>query len=150
MHDETAARQLSGPLAFCIADRYLPPSALAQHPRPLTNADLKYTIAIPSECRLDEGPGTLEAICSADLDEAKAAEMPKAKAFLLEIDAEAVPDRRQALCRSRIPPSKFPKPSAANRRCARVKLINFKVTKPDPPLDIDSRRRLPRNQVPWP
>jgi hypothetical protein len=63
----------------------------AAKPRMIENAELKYTITVPSECRTEEGPGTLEAICSPDFDEAKSAEMSAAGALLLEVDAEAVP-----------------------------------------------------------
>jgi hypothetical protein len=64
---------------------------VAAKPRTIDNADLKYSITVPGECRTEEGPGTLEAICSPDFDEAKSAEMSAAGALLLEIDAEAVP-----------------------------------------------------------
>lgn len=60
-------------------------------PRTIENTELRYTITVPGECRTEEGPGTLEAICSPDFDEAKSAEMAAAGALLLEIDAEAVP-----------------------------------------------------------
>lgn len=64
---------------------------VAARPRAIDNAELKYSIAIPSECRLQEGPGTLEAVCSPDFDEAKSAELPAATSLLLEVDAEHVP-----------------------------------------------------------
>ncbi len=59
--------------------------------RPIENAELKYSVAVPTECRLEEGPGTLEAICAPDFDEAKSAELPAATALLLEVDAERAP-----------------------------------------------------------
>ena len=47
-------------------------AALAQTPAPddgrLSEYRLKYAIALPTGCRHDEGPGTLEAICATDLD----------------------------------------------------------------------------------
>lgn len=64
---------------------------LAAKPRTIENADLKYSVTVPTECRVEEGPGTLEAICSTDLDEAKSVELPVATALLLEVDAERVP-----------------------------------------------------------
>jgi hypothetical protein len=64
--------------------------ALAK-PRVIENADLKYSVTIPGECRTEEGPGTLEVICSPDFDEAKSAELAAAGALLLEVDAEQVP-----------------------------------------------------------
>ena len=63
----------------------------AAKPRTIENAELRYAVTVPGECRIEEGPGTLEAICSPDFDEAKSAEMSAAGALLLEVDAEAVP-----------------------------------------------------------
>jgi hypothetical protein len=60
-------------------------------PRVIDNTDLKYSVTVPSECRTEEGPGTLEAICAPDFDEAKSAELAAAGALLLEVDAEQVP-----------------------------------------------------------
>ncbi len=68
--------------------------AHAQSPTPTTpyqNTELKYTIALPTACRHEEGPGTLEAICATDLDPEASKEIAAAGALLLEIDAEAVP-----------------------------------------------------------
>lgn len=55
------------------------------------NSELKYRIDLPEQCRHNEGPGTLEAICAPDLDPKAGSEVPAAAALLLEIDAEAVP-----------------------------------------------------------
>lgn len=77
--------------ALLCAVALLTASPLAAKPRTIDNADLKYSITVPGECRIEEGPGTLEAICSADLDEAKSVELPAATALLLEVDAERVP-----------------------------------------------------------
>ncbi len=65
-------------------------SALANS-KTFDNADLGYTIALPSQCRHEEGPGTLEAVCAPDLDPKKSQEIQAAGAILLEIDAEIVP-----------------------------------------------------------
>ena len=64
---------------------------LAARPRTIDNTELKYSISIPSECRTLEGPGTLEAICAPDMDEAKSIDIPAATSLLLEVDAEPVP-----------------------------------------------------------
>ena len=64
---------------------------LAARPRTIDNSDLRYSVTIPGECRTETGPGTLEAICAPDFDEARSAEMPAAAALLLEVDAEIVP-----------------------------------------------------------
>jgi hypothetical protein len=55
------------------------------------NAELGYSIALPVQCRHDQGPGTLEAVCAPDLDPAKAVEIQAAGAILFEIDAEIAP-----------------------------------------------------------
>ena len=65
--------------------------AVTAKPRVVENAELKYSVTLPSECRTEQGPGTLEAICSPDFDEAKSAEMATAQALLLELDAEKIP-----------------------------------------------------------
>ena len=64
---------------------------LAARPRTVENAELKYSVAVPSECRTQEGPGTLEAICAPDMDEAKSVDIPAAISLFLEVDAEPVP-----------------------------------------------------------
>ena len=83
-----ATRILAGVLAaYCLSSR-VPAEA---RPRTIENGELKYSVVLPSECRTEEGPGTLEAICAPDFDEAKSAELPAATGLLLEVDAEAVP-----------------------------------------------------------
>jgi hypothetical protein len=86
---------MSKPIRTLAVAAFLVGVVLAQpanaKPRTIDNAELKYSIAVPGECRVEEGPGTLEAICSPDFDEAKSAEMSAAGALLLEIDAEAAP-----------------------------------------------------------
>jgi hypothetical protein len=66
-------------------------AAVAGDTKTITSPDLNYTIAMPATCRLEEGPGTLEAICSPDLDAAKSQVAVAASALLLELDAERVP-----------------------------------------------------------
>lgn len=59
--------------------------------RPFESAELRYSVMLPADCRHEEGPGTLEAICATDLDARRSAEMPSASAFVLEVDGEDVP-----------------------------------------------------------
>ncbi len=66
-------------------------ATVSAKPRLVDNAELKYSVTVPSECRSEEGPGTFEAICAPDFDEAKSAEMAAASALLLEVDAEVIP-----------------------------------------------------------
>ena len=83
-----------GLIAWLVWFGFAVGSAHAQSPTPTTpylNAELKYEIALPTACRHEEGPGTLEAICATDLDPEAGKEIAAAGAFLLEIDAEAVP-----------------------------------------------------------
>ncbi len=55
------------------------------------NAEQRYVVALPEACTHVAGPGTLEAICSPDLDAGKSAGLVAATAFLLEVDSEPVP-----------------------------------------------------------
>ncbi len=56
------------------------------------NAEYRYSVALPSGCRHDEGPGTLDAICSSELDPEKSAMASAASALVLEVAVEPVPD----------------------------------------------------------
>jgi hypothetical protein len=56
------------------------------------NAQFRYAVALPEACRLEEGPGTIDAVCSADLDPERSAVANSARALLLEVGAEAVAD----------------------------------------------------------
>jgi hypothetical protein len=55
------------------------------------NPAFRYEVALPSGCRHEEGPGTLDAVCSSDLDAEKSAQASAASALVLEVGAEAVP-----------------------------------------------------------
>ena len=54
-------------------------------------AELRYSVELPNGCRHDEGPGTLDAICSPDLDPEKSAAASAAVALVLEVGVESVP-----------------------------------------------------------
>jgi len=54
-------------------------------------AELRYSVELPNGCRHDEGPGTLDAICSPDLDPEKSAAASAAMALVLEVAVEPVP-----------------------------------------------------------
>ena len=49
-------------------------------------------MTLPAGCRHDEGPGTLDAICSTELDPEKSAKASAASALVLEVGVEPVPD----------------------------------------------------------
>jgi hypothetical protein len=100
----------------------------AAKPRTIDNTDLKYSVTVPAECRTEEGPGTLEAICSPDFDEAKSAEMSAAGALLLEIDAEAVPADAKPYGEADFK-LEVPEAVCGESDTAKVKLVDVKATK---------------------
>ena len=97
-------------------------------PRLIDNVDLKYTVSVPAECRVEEGPGTLEAICAADFDEAKSAELPAAAALLLEIDAERVPADAKPYGETEFR-REVPETVCGDGDNLKVKLANLKIAK---------------------
>ena len=54
------------------------------------SSQLRYTVALPSGCRHEEGPGTVDAICATDFDSAKSAVAGNATALVLGIAAESL------------------------------------------------------------
>lgn len=50
-----------------------------------------FTVALPTPCRHEVGPGTIEAVCAHDLDAEKSKEVQAAGAILLEVDFEMTP-----------------------------------------------------------
>jgi hypothetical protein len=56
------------------------------------NAKFHYTVALPTGCRHDEGPGTLEAVCSPEFDAEKSATASAASSVVLEVSTEVVAD----------------------------------------------------------
>jgi hypothetical protein len=56
------------------------------------NPEFRYSVALPAACRHEEGPGTLDAVCSPDLDAEKSAAASVASALVLEVGVEPVPD----------------------------------------------------------
>lgn len=51
----------------------------------------RYTVALPEGCRHDEGPGTIDAVCSPELDAEKSAAASAAASLVLEVGVEAFP-----------------------------------------------------------
>jgi hypothetical protein len=101
---------------------------VAAKPRTIDNVELKYSITIPGECRMEEGPGTLEAICSPDFDEAKSAEMSAASALLLEIDAETTPADAKPYGETEFK-LEVPEAVCGESDTAKVKMADVKVVK---------------------
>lgn len=50
----------------------------------------RYAVKLPTGCRQEEGPGTIDAICSAEFDADKSAEASAAASLVFEVGAEAV------------------------------------------------------------
>jgi hypothetical protein len=50
----------------------------------------RYRVSLPAGCRQEEGPGTLDAICSAEFDAEKSAEASAAASLVFEVGAETV------------------------------------------------------------
>jgi hypothetical protein len=54
------------------------------------NGDYRFSVAFPKGCRYEEGPGTLDAVCSSDLDPQKGATVEKAGALVLSFAYELI------------------------------------------------------------
>jgi hypothetical protein len=52
----------------------------------------RYSVAMPAGCRYEEGPGTLDAVCSPDLDPEKSTTASSAAALVLGVSVETVRD----------------------------------------------------------
>jgi hypothetical protein len=80
--------------ALAVLLAYTP--AYAIDTKTIINSDLYYIISVPTLCRVEEGPGTLEAVCSPDLNPEASQAVVAASALLLEIDSERVPNDLKA------------------------------------------------------
>jgi hypothetical protein len=77
--------------SLAIAACFAAHGAAAQTPtQAYESPELRYRVALPTACRHEEGPGTLEAICDPMLDPELSKEAAAATAFFLEIEAEKV------------------------------------------------------------
>ncbi|MFZ0850619.1 MAG: hypothetical protein WAO08_15590 [Hyphomicrobiaceae bacterium] len=52
----------------------------------------RYAVTLPAGCRQAEGPGTIDAVCSAEFDSEKSAEASAVASLVFEVGAEAVAD----------------------------------------------------------
>jgi hypothetical protein len=82
----TAGATILG-LALLVA-----PSAGRAASKTLENGAYHFVVAVPEGCRHEEGPGTVDAICSADLDPEASATASRARALVLQVSAEIVAD----------------------------------------------------------
>jgi hypothetical protein len=55
------------------------------------NAPYHYSVALPAGCRHEEGPGTLDAVCSPEFDPDKSQAAAAAASLLFEVGVEPVP-----------------------------------------------------------
>jgi hypothetical protein len=96
MHRRTGPRGRIGPAG--IAAGLIPlltvlaayPGAAQQAPEAATyeSSEFRYTVALPSGCRHEEGPGTVDAICSTDFAPEKSAVARNATSLVLGVAAE--------------------------------------------------------------
>jgi len=56
------------------------------------NEQYHYAVALPTGCRLEEGPGTVDAVCASDFDPERSAQANSATALVMEVGAEIVAD----------------------------------------------------------
>jgi len=84
--------QLAAALALLVVVANGPAAAQGPATKTFENADLRYRVSLPAGCRHEEGPGTLDAVCSAELDAEKSAGADAAASLVLEVGAERVPD----------------------------------------------------------
>ena len=54
------------------------------------NEQYHYAVALPAGCRHEEGPGTVDAVCAADFDPERSAQVSSATALVMEVGAEIV------------------------------------------------------------
>ncbi len=56
----------------------------------VANEQYRYAVSLPAACRHEEGPGTVDAVCSADLDPERSAQVSSDSALVMEVSAEVV------------------------------------------------------------
>lgn len=148
----TAARQLlpAGALvslfAVLVSAFVTAPSTRvgAQGPsatKTFASENYRYSVAFPEGCRQEEGPGTIDAVCSADLDPERSAQVSIAAALLMEVGAEIVAsdagkttsDLKQAFSEATFL-EELPEAVCGESSKARVKIDNIKQTVQEPRL----------------
>ncbi len=131
----TGVLQLLLLLAFAAG-----PGAAQQVPEAATfqSSQVRYVASLPSGCRHEEGPGTVDAICAPDFDAEKSAVASTATALVLSVSAEALPpagDTSVDGLRQRHGEAGFkeelPEAVCGESDRARVKIGGFKATAED-------------------
>ena len=80
----------SAALILVLAATPIAAQAPAAATKTFESTQFRYTVALPAGCRHEEGPGTLDAVCSADLDPEKSAAASNAGSLVLGVVAEVV------------------------------------------------------------
>jgi hypothetical protein len=78
---------LAAALAAGVAGAQAPGEAKA-----FENSQFRYAVTLPAGCRHDEGPGTIDAVCSPDFDPEHSAVISNVAALVLAVAAETVPE----------------------------------------------------------
>jgi hypothetical protein len=85
----------AAPMAL-LAVLLVPVVATAQTPSSMLTVESpaphRYRVTLPAGCRQEEGPGTIDAICSSEFDAEKSAEASAAGSLVFEAAAETVAD----------------------------------------------------------
>jgi hypothetical protein len=86
-----AAAEIAAGLAPLLLALAAGPGAAQQAPETTTfeSGPFRYAVALPSGCRHEEGPGTVDAVCAADFDAEKSASARNATALVLGVAVEA-------------------------------------------------------------
>lgn len=87
----------AGAITACAAAVVIAPAnrAAAQASaatKTFANEQYRYAVALPAGCRLEEGPGTVDAVCAKDFDPERSALASSATALVMEVGAEIVAD----------------------------------------------------------
>lgn len=86
-----------------------------------------FSISLPTPCRHEMGPGTLEAICAVDLDVEKGKEIQAAASILLEVDFEVTPPDAKAFTETEFR-QELPESVCGEGDTKRVRLEDVKAT----------------------
>jgi hypothetical protein len=87
-----AAAGMAGGLIPLLLAVAAGPGTAQQAPETTTfeSSQFRYTVAVPSGCRHEEGPGTVDAVCADDFDAEKSASASNATSLVLGVAAEAL------------------------------------------------------------
>ena len=81
---------IAATLGFVPAGFAQPLPAESTPARTFSNKQYHFTVAFPDGCRYEEGPGTVDAICSADFNSERSIRIESARALVMEVGAEAL------------------------------------------------------------